>query len=426
VRSPRLALRAAAVAASLVLWAAPVAVSAEPPPPCRATVALSPSAAVVGQQIVYRVRIVTRGDVTEADWLAPERLPGFRVEWLPGRMIAEPQRTLATSHGVREERRALFAERPGELRVPATSVRCRIAGSSGEREFEVTAPAVSLMVGEPPAVGRPAGFAGLIGPISLQAIATPGEIRLGESVRLAFMLRGSGNLWAVDDPLDAIEGAELFPRRPELRLETGPRLTLVKHFAYDVVPLTSGELVVPAVRVAYFDPDSAGFATATSETLRLRIGARANAAPVPNSGDREAPAAKPVLSSAAQAQAPAPIAASWWMAAAALAAGLGASLPLFRRRRVRAARAAALAADLAELAPDENQATAYAGALRAALGRSIASVRSLSAEEIAALPDLPAAVADAAALLSAIERARFDPHAPVPSRKAVERVLSRL
>jgi len=410
VRQACLRLRPADLGAWLMLALAPLSARAEPPPPCLATVDLSSPTAVVGQQIVYRVRILSLDGVAEADWVAPERVSDFRIEWLPGRTKAEPEQIEGVSYRVRLERRALFPQRPGELRVAASTLRCRIAGSDGGT-FEVTAPAASLSVSEPPAVGRPPDFAGLVGPVSLQAIVTPSEIHLGESVRLAFMLRGNGNVWEVDDLLGSIADAEVFPRRPELHLETGPLLALVKHFAYDVVPIHAGELVFPAARVAYFDPESASFATATSQPLRIRVGPRATATTLPIRDGEPAKAAMPVAVSPLQTPATTPARSTCWIVAVVIVAGLGISVLLFRRHRARTPRGAALAAALADLAPDEDLAKAFARALRAGLGPHLPTALWQPAEEIATLPDVSEIVADAALLLLAVERARFDPKA---------------
>ena len=52
--------------------------------------------------------------------------------------------------------------------------------------------------------------------------------------------------------------------------------------------------------------------------------------------------------------------------------------------------------------------------------------RRLTAEEISALPALPAVVAEATRLLAEAERARFDPTASAPSREAVARAVAKL
>jgi hypothetical protein len=417
------------VLAYLLVGALAPAARAGDPPPCAATASFDTDRATVGQQVLYRVRILSREDVIAVDWAEPPGFPDFRAEWLPGRPSPEPTLQGGVRYRAREERRALFAERPGELLVKPAGLRCRIATDAGERIFAAPVPAAALRAVAPPAKTRPPDFAGLIGPIAVQAIVTPRELLLGESVRVAVMLRGSGNLWDAPDPLAGIEGAEVFPRRPELSLETGATLSIKRHFSYDVVPLREGALVIPAVRVSYFDPKAGRFATAATEAVRVAVGPRARAAGGETAEARSSPAAA-AEGAPPSGSPPADTAAdgarrkrwSWTIAVTALAAAGGL---LAARRRSRAQRARAeLAQALAAAEGDEGAASARA--LRIALARRLPGASSLTAEEITALSSLPAAVAEAARLLAEVERARFDPTASAPSRESVARAIAKL
>jgi hypothetical protein len=412
------------IGAGLLACAGATAARAGAPAPCSASARFDVERATLGQQVVYRVHILSREDVASVDWADPPSFPGFRAEWLPARPQAEPVLRAGVRYRAREERRALFPERPGELRVEPAGLRCRVTGASGEQTFAAPVPAATLRAVAPPAEAGPPGFAGLIGPIALQTLATPRAVRLGETVRVAVMLRGSGNLWDAPDPLADIAEADLFRRRPELTLETGPRLGVKRHFAYDVVPLREGALVIPAIHIPYFDPSTGRFAAATSEAMHVSVGPRASAAPVPTQRAADTTAGRRI--------GPPPAAASrtpgkpWWAIAgavlAAAAAGLVVSHDRRRKRRTRAAFESALGASEA----GGNEAAVLARALRAALAHRIPEAPSLTAEEIAALPALPASVCNAAHLLADVERARFDPNAAIPSRDDVRRAVAKL
>jgi hypothetical protein len=413
----------------LLVGALAPAARAGDPPPCAATASFDADRATVGQQVLYRVRILSREDVIAVDWAEPPSFPGFPAEGLRGSPAPHPTRRDGVRYRAREERRALFPERPGELRVKPAGLRCRIATDAGERTFAAPVPAAALRAVAPPAETRPPDFAGLIGPIAVQTIVTPREVSLGKSVRVAVMLRGSGNLWEAPDPLAGIEGAEVFPRRPELSFETGAYLSVKRHFSYDVVPLREGALVIPAVRVPYFEPKAGRFATAVTEAVRVAVGPRAAAAGGGTAEERPSPGA--VAPDAPPSRSlPADTAAegarrkrwSWPIAVAALAAAGGL---VAARRRSRALRARA-ALDQALAAAGDDEAAALARALRSALARRVPGAASLTAEEITALPALPAAVAETTRLLAEAERARFDPTASAPSREAVARAIAKL
>jgi hypothetical protein len=423
-RARRTGQRVASLAALLVGLLARAAGAGEAAP-CAATASFDSDRVTLGQQVVYRVRILSRDGVSAVDWVEPPRFPGFRAEWLPGRLAGESILRDGARYRVREEAHALFPERAGDLRAEAARLRCRFAGDAGEQTFLADVPAVALRAAEAPATGRPPDFADLVGPVSVQTIVTPRRVSLGQSVRVAIMLRGNGNVWAAADPFGGVEGAEIFRRRPELTLETGARLTAKRHFAYDVVPLREGAVVIPAVRVAYFDPATGDFAAAGTEAVRVEVGPRAAAVaeePSAGGGADAGRFAPPEGEVAATGDTRSPW--RWWPAAAVVVAGAAGLFAL--RRRSRAIRTQAeLDAVLGAAEDADGEAAALAHALRAALARRVRAVSSLTAEEIAALPSLPPPAAEAARLLVAVERARFDPNTALPSRDAVRRAVSR-
>ena len=241
---------------------------------CFAEVELSSARAVVGEQVLYRVRIFSREDVTMVEWSHPPAFPNFRTETLPG--DPQPTGVSAGDFRVRDERRALFAERPGSHLLRAPALRC----SSVDRELTVArVPEAVLQVDALPDAGRPADFTGLVGELSLFVTVTPKHLALGESLRVAVMARSGGNLWALPPPFaqDAFGSAEVFGQRPKLVLERGRTLSMRRHFAFDVVPRETGLLEVPALALPFFDPEARDYRMARSEAVLVRVRPRAGA-----------------------------------------------------------------------------------------------------------------------------------------------------
>ncbi len=264
------------------------AARAADPEPCRGRPVLEPAEAFVGEQVLYRLRILTRDDVVEVDWLEPPSFPGFRAERLPG--SPQPARAGADPrYRVREEHRALFAEHAGEHALHVAGLRCRLRDGS---QVVAQVPDAQLRVRDLPLVGRPDGFAGLVGPLALRVQATPRELSLGGSVRVEILLQGHGNLWDAPEPLAEAAvpgGAELFRERPQLTLEKGPRLLVRRRFAYDLVPRAPGLLALPPVRIDYFDPETGSYAQASGPSIELRVAA----APLPETPPAAPPRTEP-------------------------------------------------------------------------------------------------------------------------------------
>jgi hypothetical protein len=413
-------LRSCATLAALVGIAAPG--RAEDAPPCLASVTLDPGSAVIGQQVLYRLRVLSRDEVAAVEWVEPLAFPGFRAERLAG--PPQPARVERgdASYRVHEEHRALFPERSGTFALRGAGLRCRVGGESN-RFFLAPVPVATLTVFAPPEAGRPPGFAGLVGPLAMHAVVEPRAVTLGESVRLAVMLRGSGNLWDAPDPL-ALAGAdaELFRHRPVRRLEPGSRLLVRVHFVYDLVPRRAGTLLVPSIEVPYFDAETRRYEVASAPAVAVTVAAAAPDAAGEGASDAAAGAAI-----GRDAEPPGTGGGSWLAVGLGLVAGATVAFAWVRRRHRGGASAGALAA--ADAARDrgdrDGEAAALARALREALADGVPGARSLAAEEILERVAAPAA-AWAARLLAEVDRARFDPSATPPDRDAVERALGEL
>jgi hypothetical protein len=392
------------------------------PAPCTASAAFDVPQAVVGQQVGFGVRISRRGDVTALEWVEPMSFPGFRAQWLPD--LAQPGEADANERHY-EERRALFPQRAGTLSSAPARLRCSV----GDRDHFVEVPQRQLRVDELPTAGRPDDFAGLIGPLAIELNVTPQPAHLGESIRVAVMLRGEGNLWLAEDPLEAIAGADIFRRRPRASLQAGPRLSVMRHFAYDLVPLRAGEIEIPAFRFAIFDPATRTFETARSEALKLVV----EPATAATASERDATPARSAADGRARDADPAgPPAASRTQrrviatAAASLLAVAGAIAIAFKRLRRTRHRAAAIEAALTDAASTGGTAAATARALRLALAPHLDAAAERTPDELLADPALPEQAKAAVLLLAAAERARFDPGATAPDRETVRAAITKL
>jgi hypothetical protein len=417
------ALLAAALAGLAGTAAAEAPLARESTPLCVASVALDPARAHPGQPVHWRLHVLVREGVGDLAWEEPPAFPGLRAERLGARVPQAPIERDGEVYQVREDGRALFADRPGRVVLPAARLLCRARGPAGERAERVATPEAALEV-LPFPEPRPPGFRGLVGPLSLRRSATPESVALGRSVRVAVTLQGGGNLWDASEPelpAEALSGAEVFRRPAELELERGAELVVRRRFAFDLVPRRQGVLRVPALAWSYYDPAAGRYAEAAVPALEVRV---APPAPVAARRAREARADGDADAG------PDPPRRFRAVAAVALGAGLlaawaAASGP--RRRRRRAARREAEAAlAQAELARGDREAelAALSRALRAALAAREAAVGDPA--EAAAQGELAPALRGALAALAALERARFDPSAPAPERAEVLRALAAL
>ena len=119
---------------------------------CFAEVLLEPPRAVVGQQVLYRVRIFSADAVESVEWSYPPSFPHLRSETLPGDPQPLSRSELADDLRVRDERRALFAERAAAYRLRAPELRCTSKGGAVQI---AQVPETVLQVDALPGFGRP-------------------------------------------------------------------------------------------------------------------------------------------------------------------------------------------------------------------------------------------------------------------------------
>lgn len=407
---------------------------ADQPPPgpdgeqaCAVSAVLEPDDAVVGQQILYHARISRRDDVESIEWEQAPTFPGFRSEYLPGRAEDTGRRTQAASYMVREEQRALFASRAGDIEIPRAALLCRLRDSRAPTR-RIFLPARVVSIGELPSHGQPPGFDGLVGPISVQTNVNTTEIVLGGSVRVSVLLRGTANLWHANPPLrelDEMSGVEVFREPPTLDQQSGDQLYLRRFFRLDVVPNAAGVLRIPETRIPYYDPGTRRYAEARAPSIEITV-----RPPAPTGGTALARPGGEELDHSAQP--PGSSTRTWGLAGLALLLVAAAAILQRRRqtRRVFAGVDAALAeAQSAGASGDaRGEAAGYARALRGTLAaRGSSRLDSLALRQRAETLASPAPEElEAEAMLADLDRCRYAPEATPPDVAAVEALIARL
>lgn len=261
------ATRNAAAALGLALLAAagaPGPARGEPPR-CLVSVRVEPARAFVGQRVDWSAEILRRLDVSDVGWRSAPAFPGFRAEWLPGRMREETRRLEGRDYRVGVERRALFPARRGRLATPPASLACD--------GVPLAVPGAAVEVRGLPEAGRPPGFAGLVGPVRVVTRLDPERVALGGSARLWVLLRGEGNVWAAPPPLaeGGLEDVDVFADPPSLEIDADPGFRARRTFRYRLVPRRAGQHAIPAVEVPWFDADAGRYRVARGAARTLVV-----------------------------------------------------------------------------------------------------------------------------------------------------------
>jgi hypothetical protein len=176
---------------------------------------------------------------------------------------------------------ALFPLKAGRLAIEPMSLtlpRARVGLRESERLF--------VDVSEPPAGGRPPGYAlGDVGDFALSATVAPKSIPQGGALGVTIELRGTGNLPA-QLPLPTLPGVEwLEPQvRDKLGAQGNDRFGGTRTFSYVVRVHKDGAVDLGEVRLPFYDPDKRAYGVARA-SLGIVDVARGEARDAGGAGD---------------------------------------------------------------------------------------------------------------------------------------------
>lgn len=175
----------------------------------------------------------------------------------------------------------LVAESPGVIVVP--SIIARVGDREGRSQ------PLRLTFENPPIAGRPPGFLGGVGDFELQAEVQPPRVRVGREVEYRIRVSGPA-AWGMTTRLD-LARLQALPIAPRVEVLEGEAIDEPpsRTFVYRLKPSKPGEVVLPPIAIASFDPRTRRYMTRAARGVALEV----VAAPVFDTGelDYQAPAA---------------------------------------------------------------------------------------------------------------------------------------
>jgi len=140
------------------------------------------------------------------------------------------------------------------------------------KRFMVSSEPLTLTVQPLPQQGRPPGFYGLIGRYTISASAAPTTgVYMGDPITLTIKIGGSRYLKAVEWP--ALESVAELAANFRIPSEKAAPETQdgLKVFTQTIRPDKNNADVIPAIPLAYFDPDKRKYVVAKTEPIKLDL-----------------------------------------------------------------------------------------------------------------------------------------------------------
>lgn len=287
-RSPALQLQVSEASQALNGQAAPVFIDAS----------LSQESVYVQAQVILTLRIYHSVSLYDDSSLTPLQMNDARVESL-GEPKTFEQTINGVRHGVIELRYAIYPQRSGELSIPsqlfsATLVDNRQAdelmpfGSRPGKQARVKSPVIPLLVKPRPAE-FPTDAPWLpAAAVSLSEAWSPEPQKAMEGVSLTrnILLKADGLAGSQLPPLEQLEvsGLRRYPEQPKTANQADERGLLgSREESVALVPTRSGEVVLPALEVPWWNTrtDSLEYARLPERRLQVAINPQLQAETLP-------------------------------------------------------------------------------------------------------------------------------------------------
>ena len=194
-------------------------------------------------------------------------------------------------YNVIELRTALFPLVSGIIKIPSASFKCNIIirqqrnrgslfdefmGGGGRRyPVERSTEPVKMTIKPLPVVGKPEGFTGAVGKYTMDVLAKPTKLKVGDPITLTINIRGEGNIQTIGEPLLAPEGMKDFKAYNfEAKVTITGRGNGIKGeklFNKVIEPQSEDSGVIPGISFSYFDPELEKYKTITHAPIPIEV-----------------------------------------------------------------------------------------------------------------------------------------------------------
>ena len=236
----------------------------------------------IGQQVTYISKIYQRTGFPHRVRYEPPSFSGF---WNPRatEQSDEHSETIdSKEYRVIELRTILFPSVVETIEIEPGVLTASASPSEGPIVVESVPVLVEV---RPTPTNAPAGFTGAVGRFEISAEVDTKTSRMNESVQLTVKIQGKGNIDALPAPS--------WPEFQGWRVVESPTVVssevvdgkLVGSRTYEsvLVPELAGELTVPEISYAYYDPDLEEYVQATTSPIVVTIAEADGAPPLPPS-----------------------------------------------------------------------------------------------------------------------------------------------
>lgn len=245
----------------------------------------------MGESLMATIKVYTKVDLVNLGRTKFPDFNGFLAEEVPTPQRIELVREAVDGqiYNVGTIRKVLlYPQHTGEITIEPFELECIVRQrlANGGRSFfdeffgnykDVRAmrrsKPVTIQVKELPQLGKPAGFGGTVGNVTMATSLSADTVNANDAITYKVTFRGTGNLKllkapTINFPLDF----EVYDPKESRDLNiTENGTTVVISFEYLSIPRYSGDYKIPAIRFSYFDSQSNTYKTIAGAEYNIHV-----------------------------------------------------------------------------------------------------------------------------------------------------------
>jgi len=255
----------------------------------------------MGESLLATIKVYTRVDLVNFGQSKFPSFSGFLAEEIPTpqrvELVRENYDGKVYNVGI-IRKLLLFPQHTGEITIDPFELECVVRQQfAGGRSFfddffgnyrdvrvkRVSRP-VTVRVKELPLQGRPAGFSGTVGRITMRTSVSTDSLAANEAITYKVTFQGTGNLKLIEAP-DIHFPADFENYEPKVTkdIKNGEHgMSGTVTYEYLLIPRYAGEYTIPALRYSYYDTQSNAHKTLQGKEYRIRVAKGAGGVPADN------------------------------------------------------------------------------------------------------------------------------------------------
>jgi len=194
-------------------------------------------------------------------------------------------------YNVIELRTALFPLVSGNIEIPPAKFNCNIIirqqgysnsifdelmGRGGQKyPVERSTDSIKLKIKPLPELDKPEGFAGTVGKFTMDVLAKPTKVKVGDPITLSINIRGEGNIQTIGEPVltpGVKKDFKIYPAETDATItDRGEGVRGEKFFSKVIEPQHEDIDMIPAISFSYFDPELEKYMTITHNPIPIVV-----------------------------------------------------------------------------------------------------------------------------------------------------------